>query len=71
MEGSGDRLGLDTLRLATGIVLILAGSVWVLQGLDANFVPSSAMTGNRVWVLWGGVAIALGAVLIWRHKRQQ
>jgi len=52
------------MRLATGIVLVIAGGIWVLQGLDVAFAPKSFMTGRPWWVLWGGVAIALGGFLI-------
>lgn len=57
------------LRLASGIILIIAGFIWILQGFDVTFAPESFMTGNRWWVLWGGVASVAGAALIWWQRR--
>lgn len=52
-----------------GIILVLSGIVWLLQGLDVAFAPQSFMTNDRWWSLWGGIAVVLGAGLIWSwHK---
>ena len=56
------------ITLATGILLILGGAVWVLQGLNLAFAPKSFMTDNRWWVLWGALAMVLGVVLIIRSR---
>jgi hypothetical protein len=56
-------------KLAAAVVLILAGAVWILQGLDVAFAPKSVMTGDRSWVVWGAVAVVVGAGLIWRERR--
>ncbi len=53
------------MRLAIGIVLVIAGAIWVLQGFDIAFAPKSFMTGDRTWVAWGSVAVAAGVALIW------
>ncbi len=58
------------LRLAVGVVLILVGAVWILQGLDVSFAPESVMTGDRAWVWWGAGAVLLGAVLLWTSVRK-
>jgi hypothetical protein len=52
-------------RLSSGIVLVLVGAVWALQGLDAGFVPESAMTGETTWVVLGSLAVLMGLGLIW------
>ena len=57
------------MRLAAGIFLIIAGTIWVLQGFDVAFAPESFMTGNQWWVLWGGGALTAGALLIFWHRR--
>ena len=57
------------MRLAIGIFLIFAGTIWVLQGFDVTFAPESFMTGNRWWVLWGGGAMITGGLMIWWHRR--
>ena len=51
---------------AAGIILVVVGLVWILQGLDVAFAPQSFMTGETAWVVFGVLAIALGAVLVWR-----
>lgn len=50
--------------LIMGILLALAGVVWILQGLGV-IVSSSFMTGDRTWVVLGAVAVAGGAALSW------
>lgn len=57
------------MRLAAGIVLVIAGTVWILQGFDIAFAPKSFMTGDRVWIAWGAVAVLLGAFLVLLHRR--
>lgn len=57
------------LTLAAGIILILAGTVWILQGFDVTFAPESFMTDNRWWILWGGLAAAAGVGLILRSRK--
>ncbi|MDX1468979.1 MAG: hypothetical protein R3258_06525 [Acidimicrobiia bacterium] len=49
------------------MVLILTGTVWILQGFDVAFAPESFMTGDSMWVIWGVVAILIGAGVLFRH----
>jgi hypothetical protein len=57
--------------LVLGIVLVLAGAVWIAQGLDLPFAPSSFMTADRTWVLIGAAAVVAGIVLIgWTRQRR-
>jgi hypothetical protein len=58
------------MTLAGAVILILIGTVWILQGFDVAFAPKSFMTGDRWWVLWGGVAILAGLALLWRGVRR-
>jgi hypothetical protein len=58
------------LTLATGVFLLLAGTIWILQGLDVAFAPQSFMTDNRWWVLWGAIADILGVLLTFRSLRK-
>jgi len=58
------------LTLATGVFLLLAGAIWMLQGLDVAFAPQSFMTDNRWWVLWGAIAVVLGVLLTFRSLRK-
>ncbi len=45
-----------------GILLILAGGVWFLQGLGV--LPGSFMSGQLQWAVNGGVAMVIGAGLL-------
>ena len=50
--------------LVIGILLMLAGAVWIAQGLNLPFAPASFMTGDRTWILIGAVTVVGGAILI-------
>jgi hypothetical protein len=56
-------------RAVLGTLLILGGLVWIAQGLDLPFAPSSFMTADRLWVLIGAAAAVTGAVLIGWARR--
>jgi hypothetical protein len=45
-----------------GVLLVLAGSVWALQGFDV--LGGSAMSGNSMWAVIGPVVAVLGLVLL-------
>jgi len=53
---------------ALGIVLILMGGIWFLQGI--NILPGSFMTGQIQWAVYGGIAIVLGIALLFVAKRR-
>ena len=44
------------------VLLILAGGVWFLQGI--NVLPGSYMTGQIQWAINGGIGILIGLVLL-------
>ncbi len=44
------------------VLLILAGSVWFLQGI--NVVPGSLMSGQIQWAIYGGIAVIVGIGLV-------
>jgi hypothetical protein len=51
------------------ILLILAGGVWFLQGV--NILPGSFMTGQIEWAIYGCIAILVGlSILVWRGRRE-
>jgi hypothetical protein len=59
-----------TLLVVLGVVLVLAGLVWVAQGLNLPFAPRSFMTSDRTWILVGAMTMVAGAVLIgWGRRR--
>ena len=52
-----------------GVLLILFGAVWVLQGI--NVLPGSFMTGQIRWAIYGAIAVVAGAVLIVLARRRK
>ena len=55
-------------RRAGGFLLLLAGSIWILQGFDVAFAPESFMTGDPTWIIWGILAVVVGVVLLVRGR---
>ena len=52
-----------------GVLLILAGGVWFLQGI--NVLPGSFMTGQIQWAIYGGLAIVIGiGLLVFANRRR-
>ena len=47
--------------LVPGVLLILVGAVWTLQGLDV--LGGSAMSGNKLWAVIGPIVGVVGLVL--------
>ena len=45
-----------------GVVLILVGTVWFLQGI--NVLPGSFMTGQTRWAVIGAISFAVGIALL-------
>jgi phosphate/sulfate permease len=54
--------------LAGGLVLILLGVLWTLQGLGV--VGGSAMSGVTLWAIVGPIVALVGAYLVWRASRR-
>ena len=50
------------------ILLMLAGGVWVLQGL--SLLPGTYMRGNPQWVINGTIIILIGVGLLWFANRK-
>jgi hypothetical protein len=50
-----------------GVLLVVIGAVWTLQG--ANLLGGSAMSGSRMWLVIGLVALVVGATLLVRAVR--
>lgn len=58
------------LLLAGAMLAILAGLIWIAQGLNLPFAPRSFMTADRAWIVIGALTVLAGAVLIRRAKGQ-
>jgi hypothetical protein len=52
-----------------GIVLILGGGIWFMQGVGV--LPGSLMSGQIQWAIYGGLAVLLGAGLLLYVNRPQ
>jgi hypothetical protein len=52
-----------------GILLVLGGVVWFLQGI--NILPGSFMTGQIQWAIYGAIAIliGIGAIVIANRRK--
>jgi hypothetical protein len=48
-------------RIVLGVVIVLAGVVWTLQGL--GFVGGSFMTGATIWAVIGPVTAVIGLIV--------
>lgn len=48
--------------LIPGVILVLIGLVWTLQGL--NVLGGSAMSGSSLWATIGPIVLLIGLVLI-------
>ena len=53
---------MKTLFYGMGGLLILVGSIWVLQGV--NILPGSFMTGDPQWTINGAISIVIGVALV-------
>ena len=56
--------------LILGILLVLSGAVWTLQGLDL-LGGSGGMNGQRIWAVIGPVTAVVGLLLVRLGLRKQ
>ncbi|MGH3795509.1 MAG: hypothetical protein ACRDSP_11525 [Pseudonocardiaceae bacterium] len=55
------------LWIALGVVFVLVGAIWTLQGL--GFLAGSSMTGVTMWAIIGPVVAIVGALALGRGVR--
>ena len=55
------------LMTIVGVLLVLMGGVWILQGI--NVLPGSFMTGQTKWAIYGALTAVAGIVLIVLSRR--
>ena len=55
--------------IIVGIILILLGGVWILQG--SNMWPSTVMSGQSQWLYAGIVVLIVGAGVLWWTLRRR
>jgi len=51
------------------VLLILAGGVWFLQGV--NLLPGSFMTNHIEWAYYGGLTVVVGILLLLFANRKK
>ncbi|MEW6240806.1 MAG: hypothetical protein AB1564_08370 [Chloroflexota bacterium] len=59
---------MKTASKTIGVLLVLAGAVWFLQGI--TLLPGSFMTGDPQWAVNGGVVMLIGAGLFYWGNRK-
>lgn len=53
-----------------GLLMVLMGGVWILQGLNIAF-RVGFMVGDRQWVGWGALLALVGlGQVVWSNTRQ-
>jgi Mg2+ and Co2+ transporter CorA len=52
-----------------GIILILLGLVWILQG--SNVIGGSIMSGQSQWLYIGTVIAIIGLIVTWWSRRRR
>jgi membrane protein implicated in regulation of membrane protease activity len=57
--------------LVLSALLVLAGAVWLAQGLNLPLAPGSFMTGDPLWVAIGAAAALAGLALAVREVRER
>ncbi|HEX4898337.1 MAG TPA: hypothetical protein VFV53_08290 [Candidatus Limnocylindrales bacterium] len=59
----------SSLRLALAAAFVLAGVVWIGQGLGILTAGRSFMIGDPLWALIGAVSVVVGLVVAIRARR--
>lgn len=54
--------------LIVGVIAILVGAVWILQG--SGVIPGSFMTGQRMWLYIGIIVALVGVALAYNGIRR-
>ena len=57
------------LRLVLAWAMVLAGLVWIGQGLGILTAGGSFMIGDPTWAVIGAAFVILGAIVAWRAPR--
>ena len=58
---------MNRLKLIVGIVFVLLGGLWVLQG--SNMLAGSAMSGQNQWLIIGAIVALVGiGLIVWSRR---
>jgi uncharacterized membrane protein HdeD (DUF308 family) len=55
--------------IVSGILCLLLGCVWILQGV--NILPGSFMTGQTKWAIYGALLVIIGIGLLFSANRRR
>jgi uncharacterized RDD family membrane protein YckC len=55
------------MSLVVGVILILLGVLWTLQGLSV--IGGGGMSGHSIWAVIGVIVAIVGVVLLARTRR--
>ena len=53
-----------------GVVMMVMGSIWFLQGANVLTAGTSFMIGDRRWEYYGGLAVLVGVVVFVLGRRR-
>jgi hypothetical protein len=56
--------------IIAGVLLIIAGVVWMLQGMGSTLTPQSFMTNTKIWIPLGAATATAGVWLIRRARKR-
>ena len=70
MRGLFNILG-RALSTLIGLILIMFGGIWILQGLDIALQGDSFMAGDPQWATYGAIAVAIGLLQVWWSNTRQ
>ena len=59
------------MRLVLAAVLVLAGLVWLAQGLNLPFAPGSFMTADPLWAVIGAATALAGLAVLASALRER
>ena len=63
---------LRVLAAVLGVLLVAFGGLFALQGLGIVMWPAdSFMLADPSWTLYGGIILAIGALLVWWGSRRR
>ena len=54
-----------------GVLLVLMGAIWFLQGANVLTAGTSPMIGDPHWEYYGALAVLVGVVLIVLARRRK
>jgi hypothetical protein len=57
------------LRITLAVAMVLAGIVWIGQGLGILTAGRSFMIGDPTWAVIGAAFVVLGVVVAWKAPR--